>query len=418
MSGNGFSRRDVLRTSTAATAAILLPSGVFAQGKDQIKIGLIGCGGRGTGAAIDAADADPGVVLWSMGDVFTDKMQSSTGTLKERLKDRFQVTADRTHLGFDAFEKVIKSGVDVVVLCTPPAFRPAHLRAAIDAGKHVFMEKPVAVDGPGIRSVIESANAAKAKGLAIVAGTQRRHDVAYREAMARIHDGAMGEVVACYAYWNQGGLWMHPRKEGWSDMEWQMRNWLYFAWLSGDHIVEQHIHNMDVCNWAMKGHPVKATSLGGRQVRTDAAYGHIFDHFATEYEYANGVKMVSMCRQIDGTASRVSEHLVGTRGSSNGNTVIRGENAWRWEGERPNPYMLEHRNLIKSIRDGNVINEGMQVAESTMTAIMGRMSAYTGQEVTWEQAMASTESLVPAKPDMGMSLPVAPIAVPGQTKLQ
>lgn len=418
MSGNGFSRRDVLRTSTAATAAILLPSGVFAQGKDQIKIGLIGCGGRGTGAAIDAADADPGVVLWSMGDVFTDKMQSSTGTLKERLKDRFQVTADRTHLGFDAFEKVIKSGVDVVVLCTPPAFRPAHLKAAIDAGKHVFMEKPVAVDGPGIRSVIESANAAKAKGLAIVAGTQRRHDVAYREAMDRIHDGAMGEVVACYAYWNQGGLWMHPRKEGWSDMEWQMRNWLYFAWLSGDHIVEQHIHNMDVCNWAMKGHPVKATSLGGRQVRTDAAYGHIFDHFATEYEYANGVKMVSMCRQIDGTASRVSEHLVGTRGSSNGNTVIRGENAWRWEGERPNPYMLEHRNLIKSIRDGNVINEGMQVAESTMTAIMGRMSAYTGQEVTWEQAMASTESLVPAKPDMGMSLPVAPIAVPGQTKLQ
>lgn len=418
MSGNGFSRRDVLRTSTAATAAILLPSGVFAQGKDQIKIGLIGCGGRGTGAAIDAADADPGVVLWSMGDVFTDKMQSSTGTLKERLMDRFQVTADRTHLGFDAFEKVIKSGVDVVVLCTPPAFRPAHLKAAIDAGKHVFMEKPVAVDGPGIRSVIESANAAKAKGLAIVAGTQRRHDVAYREAMARIHDGAMGEVVACYAYWNQGGLWMHPRKEGWSDMEWQMRNWLYFAWLSGDHIVEQHIHNMDVCNWAMKGHPVKATSLGGRQVRTDAAYGHIFDHFATEYEYANGVKMVSMCRQIDGTASRVSEHLVGTRGSSNGNTVIRGENAWRWEGERPNPYMLEHRNLIKSIRDGNVINEGVQVAESTMTAIMGRMSAYTGQEVTWEQAMASTESLVPAKPDMGMSLPVAPIAVPGQTKLQ
>lgn len=418
MSGNGFSRRDVLRTSTAATAAILLPSGVFAQGKDQIKIGLIGCGGRGTGAAIDAADADPGVVLWSMGDVFTDKMQSSTGTLKERLKDRFQVTSDRSFIGFDAFEKVVKSGVDVVVLCTPPAFRPAHLKAAIDAGKHVFMEKPVAVDGPGIRSVIESANAAKAKGLAIVAGTQRRHDVAYREAMARIHDGAMGDVVACYAYWNQGGLWMHPRKEGWSDMEWQMRNWLYFAWLSGDHIVEQHIHNMDVCNWALKGHPVKATSLGGRQVRTDAAYGHIFDHFATEYEYANGVKMVSMCRQIDGTASRVSEHLVGTRGTSNGNTVIRGENAWRFEGDRPNPYMLEHRNLIKSIRDGNVINEGVQVAESTLTAIMGRMSAYTGQEVSWEQAMSSTEALVPATLDMGMSLPVAPIAVPGQTKLQ
>ncbi|MCC7434070.1 MAG: Gfo/Idh/MocA family oxidoreductase [Methanoregulaceae archaeon] len=417
MSGNGFSRRDVLRTGGVAAATILLPNGVFAQGKDQIKVGVIGCGGRGTDAAINCADAESSVVIWAMADVFKDRLESSSGTLKDRLKDRFQVTADRTFAGFDAYEKLLQTGVDVVILTSPPGFRPAHLKAAVAAGKHIFTEKPIAVDGPGVRTVIEAANAAKAKGLAIVAGTQRRHDVAYREAMARIHDGAMGDVVACYAYWNQGGLWMHPRKEGWSDMEWQLRNWLYFTWLSGDHIVEQHVHNLDVCNWAMKGHPVKAVCLGGREVRTDAAYGHIFDHFATEYEYANGVKMLSMCRQIDGTASRVSEHLVGTRGTSNGNTWIRGENAWRWDGDRPNPYMLEHRNLFTSIREGNPINEGVQVAESTMTAIMGRMSAYTGQEVTWDQAMGSQESLVPEKPEMGAKLEVPPIAVPGKTKL-
>ena len=417
MSGNGISRRDILRTSGAAAATILLPNGVFAQGKDQIKVGLIGCGGRGTGAAIDSADAESGMVLWAMADVFKDRIEGSTGTLKERLKDRFQVTADRSFVGFNGFEKLLQTGVDVVIITTPPAFRPQHLKAAVAAGKHVFMEKPVATDAPGIRDVIEASNAAKAKGLSIVAGTQRRHDVAYREAMSRIHGGEMGDVVACYAYWNQGGLWMHPRKPEWSDVEWQLRNWLYFTWLSGDHIVEQHVHNLDVCNWAMQGHPVKAVSLAGRQVRTDAAYGHIFDHFATEYEYANGVKMLSMCRQIDGTASRVSEHLVGSKGTSNGNTWIRGEKAWRFDGERPNPYMLEHRNLFASIREGKPINEGVQVAESTMTAILGRMAAYTGQEITWEQAMASQEALVPTNLEMGMKLGVPSVAVPGQTKL-
>lgn len=416
MSGNDFTRRDFLRTSTAATAAVLLPTGVFAQGKDQIKVGVIGCGGRGTDAVVNCAEAESGMVLWAMADVFKDKMDGSSAILKDRLKDRFQVTADRTFLGFNSYEKLLQTGVDVVILTSPPGFRPAHLKASVAAGKHVFTEKPIAVDAAGVRTVIEASNAAKAKGLAIVAGTQRRHDVAYRDAMARIHGGEMGDVVACYAYWNQGGLWMHPRKEGWSDMEWQLRNWLYFAWLSGDHIVEQHVHNLDVCNWAMQGHPVKAVCLGGREVRTDPAYGHIFDHFATEYEYANGVKMLSMCRQIDGTASRVSEHLVGTKGTSNGNTWIRGEKAWRWDGDRPNPYMLEHRNLFASIRGGNPINEGVQVAESTLTAIMGRMSAYTGQEITWEQALNSSEVLVPTGLDMGMNIAVAPVAVPGKTK--
>jgi len=279
-----LSRRDFIRASATTTAAVAIPSGVFAFSSASIKVGLIGCGGRGTGAVIDAANASKDVEIWAMADVFSDHMQNSQNTLKDQLKERYKVTPDRTFLGFDAYKHLLASGVDVVILTTPPTFRPSHLKAAIEAGKHVFMEKPVAVDAPGVRSIFESSDLAKKKNLAIVAGTQRRHDVAYREAMKRIQDGEMGDVVACYAYWNQGGLWMHPRKPEWSDLEWQLRNWLYFTWISGDHIAEQHIHNMDVCNWAVGKHPVKAISLGGRQVRTNPAYGHIFDHFATEYE--------------------------------------------------------------------------------------------------------------------------------------
>ncbi|MBS1715464.1 MAG: Gfo/Idh/MocA family oxidoreductase [Armatimonadetes bacterium] len=412
-----ITRRDFMK-KTAATTAVLAAPGAFAVTQDSpsLKVGLIGCGGRGTGAAMDSFHAAQGVVLWAMGDVFEDHLKGSADNLKKELKDSFKVTADRSFVGFDAYQKVIASGVDVVILTTPPAFRPVHLAAAVDAGKHVFMEKPVAVDPSGIRSVIESAKKADTKGLNIVAGTQRRHDVAYRECMQKIHDGALGEVVAAYAYWNQGGLWMNPRQEKWSDMEWQLRNWLYFTWLSGDHICEQHIHNMDVINWAMKGHPVKANCLAGRQVRTDPAYGHIFDHFATEYEYANGMKMVSMCRQIDGTASRVAEHIVGTKGSSNANTSIKGENSWRFEGDRPNPYVVEHTHLIEAIRSGKRINEGVQVAESTMTAILGRIAGYTGQEVTWDDAMKLDMNLMPEKLEFG-HLGVPPVAMPGQTKL-
>lgn len=416
---NGFegsTRREFLAKSAAAAAMATFPSGVFGQGTSQIKVGLIGAGGRGAGAAVDAFNADPGIVLWSVGDVFRDRLDGSMKWMREQMKERCQVTNERTFVGFDAYEKVIASGVDSVILTAPPGFRPMHLAAAVAAGKHIFMEKPIATDAPGVRSVIASSELAAKKGLNIVAGTQRRHDRAYREAIRRIHDGQMGEITACYAYWNQGGLWMYPRKAEWTDMEWQLRNWLYFTWLSGDHIAEQHIHNIDVCNWAMRKHPVKAISLGGRQVRTDAAYGHIFDHFATEFEYDNGVKMISMCRQIDGTASRVSEHIAGSKGVSNGNTFIKGENAWRWEGDRPNPYVEEHRHLYQAMRGGAKINEGVQVAESTLTAIMGRMAAYTGGEVTWEQAMNSQESLFPSELKFG-PMPVAPIAVPGVTKL-
>jgi predicted dehydrogenase len=412
---NDLSRRDLLVTGAVAGAAAMIPGFAFAQGSDRIKVGLIGCGGRGNGALRDLMEADQTVDLWAVGDVFEDRSKKAQEDMKN-LGARYKLTPDRVFSGFDAYKGVIASGVDLVLMATPPGFRPMHLKAAIDAGKHVFMEKPVAVDAAGIRSVIESSENAAKKNLAIVAGTQRRHDLAYREAMNRIRDGQMGDVVSMYAYWNQGGLWMNPRQPAWSDMEWQLRNWLYFTWLSGDHIVEQHIHNIDVCNWAIGKHPVKAIALGGREVRTDAAYGHIFDHFAVEYEYDNGVRMSSYCRQIDGTASRVSEHIVGTKGTSNANTNIRGEKPWRWDGDRPNPYVQEHRHLIASIRAGKPINEGRQVAESTMTAILGRMAAYTGQEVTWDQAMNSTEVLAPSKIGFG-NVDVPPVAIPGKTKL-
>jgi predicted dehydrogenase len=255
------------------------------------------------------------------------------------------------------------------------------------------------------------------KKLAIVAGTQRRHAAGYQEIMKRIHDGAIGEVVGGQCYWNQGGLWVEEKKPQWSDMEWQCRNWLYFTWLSGDHIVEQHVHNIDVINWAFGSHPVKAMGMGGREVRTDEKYGNIFDHFAIEFEYANGARVLSMCRQIDGCTDRVSERIVGTKGTSNCSNKIEGSNAYLYEGPDPDAYVQEHADLIKSIREGNPLNEGRQVAESTMSAIMGRMSAYTGREMSWDWAM-NTSTLDLSPPEYKMTdLPVQPVAVPGQTKL-
>jgi predicted dehydrogenase len=319
-------------------------------------------------------------------------------------------------VGFDAYQKVIDSSVDLLLLATPPGFRPRHLQAAVAAGKHVFMEKPVAVDPAGVRSVLASAELAARKRLGIVAGTQRRHHAGYVETVRRIHEGAIGEIIAGRCYWNQGGLWVTPRQSGWSDVEWQVRNWLYFTWLSGDHIVEQHIHNLDVINWALRAHPVKAVGMGGRQARTAPAYGNIYDHFTVDYEYPNGVHVMSMCRQIDGTATNVSEQFVGTKGTSNAHSSIRGASPWRFEGKVPNPYLQEHADLIRSIREGKPLNEGRQVAESSLTAIMGRMSAYTGQEVTWEQALNSRLDLAPKKLAFG-PLPIEPVAMPGKTPL-
>jgi predicted dehydrogenase len=404
--------------ATAGVSAGLMASGnyAYADGTDSIRLGLVGCGGRGTGAANDCVRSSEGVNLVAMGDLFEDRIEESTNELEKRLGDSFQVEEDRKFVGFDAYKKVIGSDVDLVIFATPPAFRPTHLRAAIEAGKHVFIEKPVATDPTGIRSVMESAEMAEKKGLAIVAGTQRRHDPAYREAMKRIHDGAIGEVKSAQVYWNQGGLWHHEREPGMSDMEWQVRNWLYFTWLSGDHIVEQHVHNIDVANWALQSHPEKALGVGGRQARTDPVYGHIFDHFGIEFQYPSGARVFSMCRQQEGTPSRVGEHIIGTKGTSDGHSKIEGETNWTYEGEDVNPYVQEHADLIASIREGEPLNEGQRVAESVLTAIMGREAAYTGQEVTWDEVLNAEMDLGPETMEFG-SVPTPDVAEPGRTSL-
>jgi predicted dehydrogenase len=355
-----------------------------------------------------------------MGDTFKDRLESSKQSLREKAGAAFQIDEDRCFVGLDAFEKVLATDANYIILATPPGFRPQHLKAAIAAGKNIFTEKPVAVDGPGIRLVMQLADEAASKNLAIVAGTQRRHQAGYLETFKRVHDGAIGDLVAARCYWNQGGLWHKEKQPEWSELEYQIRNWLYYTWLSGDHIVEQHVHNIDAVNWALRAHPVRAVGMGGRQVRTGPEFGHIFDHFAVDYEYPNGVHVLSMCRQIDGCANSVSEDLVGTKGTchTDGGAdryELTGANAW----SRPknakdvDPYVQEHTDLIASIRAGKPLNELKQVAESVLTAIMGRMSSYTGKAVTWEEALASNESLVPDRLTWG-PMPTPPVAMPGQ----
>jgi len=419
---NGISRRDFVKaTAGVSAAAILSRTGtVFAAGSDKIRVGVIGCGGRGTGAAMDCVRSSDNVEIVAMGDMFGDRLDSSLAELSRQVDDKVSVTGETSFTGFDAYEKVIACDIDMVILATPPHFRPMHLKAAVEAGKHIFMEKPVAVDPVGIRSVIASSELAKEKGLGIVAGTQRRHQKHYRDIMKRIHDGAIGEIVGGQCYWNMGGLWVKKKQPDWSEMEWQCRNWLYFTWLSGDHIVEQHVHNLDVINWAIGSHPVKCMGMGGREVRTGPEYGNIFDHFAIEFEYENGARVLSMCRQTPGCTNRVSENVVGTKGSAytdGADGYIEGPNACKFDGEDVNPYEQEHADLIESIRAGEPLNEGRQVAESTLTGIMGRMSAYTGRALKWDWVMnASKLDLSPEKYEMG-DLPVRPIAVPGQTEL-
>ncbi|MFQ6037713.1 MAG: Gfo/Idh/MocA family protein, partial [Candidatus Aminicenantales bacterium] len=363
------------------------------------------------------------------GDLFPDRWQASLRRLREKLPpESLAVTPDTCFSGFDAYRKVLASGIDLVILASPPHFRPRHFQAAVEAGKHVFMEKPVAVDPVGVRSVIRTSEVAARKGLAVVAGTQRRHQAHYLEIMKRVHAGAIGRIRAGQCYWNMGALWVERAKQnwidrkakGWTDMEWQIRNWLFLTWLSGDHIVEQHVHNLDVINWFIGSHPVKCLGMGGRQVRTGPEYGNIFDHFAVEYEYPDDVRVMSMCRQIPGCTDNVSERVIGTEGwafTSSANGFIKGKHAFTYDKESPNPYVQEHADLVASIRSGKPLNEGRRIAESTLTAIMGRMSAYTGRAVSWDWVMnASRLDLSPPQYAFG-DLPVAPVAVPGKTEL-
>jgi myo-inositol 2-dehydrogenase / D-chiro-inositol 1-dehydrogenase len=416
------SRRRFLKQSAGLATSTVLWSQTapawFAAGSDTIRVGLIGCGGRGTGAATDCVRAAPGVEIVALGDLFRDRLDECHATLKRELADKCRVTADRCFVGFDAYQQVIATDLDLVLLATPAHFRPRHLRAAIDAGRHVFMEKPVAVDPVGNRVVVEAGQRARAKGLAIVAGAQRRHDPKYVEVMQRIHDGAIGEITGGQCYWFRGHLWVRERQPAWSDMEWQIRNFVYFTWLCGDCVVETLLHNIDVINWAFGTHPISALGLGGRQVRTQPQYGQVYDHFTIEYEYAAGVRTVAMSREMPQCTQRVSERIVGTKGVALCDAGrIEGEHPYAYTGPAINPYVQEHADLIASLRQREPLNEAQRMAESNLTAVMGRMSAYTGLPVTWDWAFNhSVLDLSPPRYVLG-DLPSPVVAMPGQTEL-
>jgi predicted dehydrogenase len=417
------SRREFLKTSTAAVVGgavatnLLVSRTAHAAGGDTLKIGLIGCGGRGTGAVGNAFAADSNIKLTALADAFPDRIEKSLKELRNGNSERVAVAPDHAFVGFDAYEKLLATDVDVVILATPPHFRPAHLKAAIAAGKHVFCEKPVAVDAPGVRSVLETTEEASRKSLAIVSGLCYRYDPPKRELIQRVHEGAIGDILAMQVSYNTGTLWHHDRQPSWSEMEYQLRNWLYFTWLSGDFNVEQHVHSLDKAAWAMHDEPpVQATGLGGRQVRVEEQWGNIYDHFAVVYEYASGVKLFSQCRQMAGCSVDVSDHLIGDNGSAEMmRAVIEGPQAWRYHGPKPNMYEEEHRALFLSLRAGNPINNGLYMARSTMLAIMGRMASYTGQTLTWDQCLNSSENLTPTKYEWG-SVATPPVAKPGLTR--
>lgn len=440
-SDGGTSRRGFLKQSSLAAAAAVAGAGWryvhAAEGDEmQIKIGLVGCGGRGTGAVLDALGAATRVIYPSAGYHTEDVAEGATVAKKNiqvvGLADLFddRLAACRAQLaklgialanehcftGFDAYKQLLTvPEINYVILATPPHFRPAQAKAAIEAGKHVFMEKPVAVDVPGVRTILEAGELAAQKGLGMAAGTQRRHMKSYQETVQRLRDGAIGEILYAKCYWNGGEIWVVEKQPQWSDMEWQLRNWNYFTWLSGDHYVEQHVHNIDIMNWVLGAHPVRAVSgIGGRQVRTKPVHGHIFDHFAVEYEYPGGITMVSQARQINGCQNIVSEFVAGTGGTSNCANQINPRNGdrWRFREREGSPYRQEHEDLIASIREGKPINEARNMAESTMTAIIGREAAYSGQAVDWDTAMASTKRLGPERYELG-PYPVPEVALPG-----
>lgn len=417
------SRRALLRAGSAA--ALLGAAAPLARGArrtpdhpETLRVGLIGCGGRGTGAALEALRADPQAKLVALGDVFADHLERSLATLRAQadVASRVEVVPELCCVGFDAFRQVIDE-CDVVLLASTPHFRPQHLEYAVERGRHLFVEKPVAVDVPGLRRVRAACERAREQSLSLVAGLCYRYEEKKRETVRRVHDGAIGEVVALQTSYNTGGLWHRGRQEGWSDMEWQIRNWLYFNWLSGDHITEQHIHSLDKLAWVMGGFPLECTASGGRSVRTEEHYGDVYDHFNTVFEWPGGVRGFSSCRQWSGASADVSDHVFGTRGTARlmGHR-IEGQDPWRWRGEGPDDmYQNEQDALFASIRSGERRDDSEHMIGSTMMAIMARQSAYTGQRLTWEQAWSSEQDLTPPAYEWG-PLPVAEVPRPGITR--
>jgi myo-inositol 2-dehydrogenase / D-chiro-inositol 1-dehydrogenase len=407
----GVTRRDFVKHSALAASAVTAVN-VLGSSESRaaapIKVGVIGCGGRGKAAAEDAIRASEGVKITALADIFPYQIELAR---KRLAKSEQQVSPDHCFTGFDGYKELLKTDVDYVILTTPPAFRPLMLEAAVAAGKHVFMEKPAAVDAPGIRRVIAAGKKAKEKGLTIVAGTQRRHQPEYRETIRRIHEGALGEIQFARALWCTGPIAYRKRLPEMSEMEYQIRNWYHYLWLSGDHLVEQHVHNLDIIVWALQKYPIRAYGVGGRAWKQ---WGNIWDHHAVDFEFENGVHLFSLASQYprpdDG--SRVNEFIHGTKATTNCQGGIWGETNWKYEGEYVRPYVQEHVNLIDSIVNSKGVNEAESCAMSTMTGILGRTAEYQGRSVTWDEAFQSNETFGKEQCQLGPS-EIKPVPVPG-----
>jgi predicted dehydrogenase len=423
-----MTRRRFLETGAKVTALTGFSVGgqAFGANNDRIRVGLVGCGGRGTGAARDALLAGTNIELVAMGDIFKAKVENSLGKLMKikednrALKSSIKVKPDHCFAGLDAYKKVIDSDIDYVLLCTPPGFRPAHIEYAVKKGVHIFAEKPCATDSPGVRRILALENEMKRKGIALLSGFNSRHVFHYADMVKAIHDGELGDVMSLYAYFNTGNIWYRQREEGMTLPEYHFHNWFHVDWLCGDHIVEQHVHNLDFCNWIMQAHPAKAYGMGGRQYHLDRG-GNIYDHFTVEFEYENGIRMTSMCRQIKGTDTKIGEEIVGTKGHAAivaRKTQITGENA-RVFREHPNQHeshRQEHIDFVAALRRGETPNDTRFLCESTLTAIMGRESAYTGKHVTWDEILNSNLQLTP--PDIAAwDGSIRPVPRPGMRRV-
>jgi myo-inositol 2-dehydrogenase / D-chiro-inositol 1-dehydrogenase len=432
-----YSRRHFIKASSLVAAGAFSSNYIFAKGikakggpvasfssnSDTLKIGLIGCGGRGSGAAANALNADSNTELVAMADAFQDQLDSSHQHLKSQFGARINVEPGRRHVGFDAYKKLIDSDVDVVILATPPGFRPIHLDYAVSKNKHIFTEKPMAVDGPGIRSVLKTVEASKKNNKSLVAGFCWRYHYPKRETFKQLHDGAIGDIRTIYTTYNTSRV--GKESQPWNRentprvMEWMMRRWYFFTWLSGDHIVEQAVHSIDKMSWVMnEADPISCIATGGRQVRTEPNNGNIYDHFAVVYDYPNGVKGFHFCRQQDRCDGTVQEDIAGTEGICHlkgDQHVIVGKKKWKYEGPKNDMYQTEHDEMFAGIRAGKPINNGDRMIKSTALAVMGRMAAYTGKIITWEDCLASKESIVPAEFSWDENIAVPKVAMPGFT---
>ena len=419
---SGMSRRDFLKT-TAAASMTLSGGCLFAGGDDKIRVGVIGCGDRGIYDSIKCVKSAENIAITALADLFPERVERFREHFKTRLPDTINVTADTCFSGFDAYRKLLACDLDLVIMTQPPHFRPAHFRAAIEAGKHVFMEKPVAVDPAGVRSVMETAKLADQKKRTVVAGTQMRRLAPLEAIMKRIHNGDLGSITSGQSIrFGDGMMEWGPsvRDAAWSDMEWQIRRWLFHTWLSGDFIVEQHVHNLDLINWALNAHPVRCTAIGGRQSRTDDIYGDVYDHMAVEYVYPGDIRIHYNGAQMDRITIRNEQRLFGSKGTAYfdfGRAVIEGECPFEYQGEMPDPCLRQHADQMDAIRNGTALNQAVRVAESTMTAIMGRMSAYTGKTLNWNWVMNASKLDFTLPEYAFVDLPEPSVPIPGKTPL-